>query len=232
VLGAGVGFYPYFDTTSANEGADYQNSHGLALIESLGATWYFEDRWLAQLRLNWTQTDTSLETWSVVVGVGFQLVPAGTEPPKPSPDGPRNEITLFAGRTIVNSFRSEFSFAQALEYRRVLGSYGALSLAWLGEGGNELVRRNGLVLELWGRRTFFDDRLELGAGAGPYLALDDERSDDGSSLEDDEIVALMISMRASWSLSEHWGVPATWNRVLTGYERDTDVLLVGLSYRF
>ena len=33
-------------------------------------------------------------------------------------------------------------------------------------------------------------------------------------------------------LGDHWLTRLTWNRTMTGYDRDTDVILAGIGYRF
>ncbi|MEO8408910.1 MAG: hypothetical protein ABI476_10830 [Oxalobacteraceae bacterium] len=53
-LGAGIGPYYYFDTTTAASPADYRNEHGWGVLASLTATWHIQQRWFVQLRANQT----------------------------------------------------------------------------------------------------------------------------------------------------------------------------------
>jgi len=39
-------------------------------------------------------------------------------------------------------------------------------------------------------------------------------------------------MSASYNISEHWLMRASWDRVLTGYDKDSDIFLAGAGYRF
>ena len=32
-------------------------------------------------------------------------------------------------------------------------------------------------------------------------------------------------------LGSHWEVPVTWHRIITGYDRDTDIFMLGLGWR-
>lgn len=42
----------------------------------------------------------------------------------------------------------------------------------------------------------------------------------------------IVSISASYRLSDRWLTRITWNRVVTRYDRDTDVIQAGLGYRF
>ncbi|WP_257786756.1 hypothetical protein [Cupriavidus malaysiensis] len=42
----------------------------------------------------------------------------------------------------------------------------------------------------------------------------------------------MLSMSAGDRFCEHWLARVTWNRVVTGYDHDTDIFLAGIGYRF
>ena len=82
-----------------------------------------------------------------------------------------NEVTVFVGQTIVNSFESEKSVAAAIEYRRRLSRQIDWTFSGLYEGDNRLVRRNGVMTQLWVTKELLDDALSVGAGAGAYFNL-------------------------------------------------------------
>ena len=48
----------------------------------------------------------------------------------------------------------------------------------------------------------------------------------------DGILSSIVSMSASHRFTQHWAARVTWNRVVTRYSRDTDVLMGGIGYRF
>jgi hypothetical protein len=233
VLGAGIGPYQYYDTKWDREGASYVDSHGWGAIVGLSATWRMDNRWLFSVHSNVIQTSRSIDTYSVLAGIGYQL-----EAPR-SPDQPPlstskteestpNEITLLGGQTIVNSPDSENATSWMAEYRRRLGRHFDWTIGWLKEGNPDPIRRNGLITELWLVRSFFDDRLTLGVGAGPYVALDNHRKPD-----DDELtVAGLITLSAAYQFRQPWSIRISWNRIATSYNRDTDVLLGGIGFRF
>jgi hypothetical protein len=65
-------------------------------------------------------------------------------------------------------------------------------------------------------------------GFGPYLAHDryQQGNDDKTKLD------WAASCSASVSFLEHFALRGSWSRVITVQDRDTDVFLGGLSYRF
>ncbi len=235
-LAAGIGPYFYFDTTAATEGASFSNNHGWKAMASLAATWYTESRWLFQVRANWVTAGSSIDTLSAVAGIGYQLdIPPS---PGPIPKEPvqvkkttGNEVTLLVGRTIVNSFSSEHSGALSIEYRRGLWRYVDWTIGWLYEGDNRLIRRDGITTQFWGVREFLDDRVMLGVGGGAYVAIDHySTSEQGDKTS--KGLSGIVTLTASYRFAPHWDLRSSWNRIVTDYDRDTDVILGGVGYRF
>lgn len=235
-LGAGVGPYFYYDTTNARGSNDYSNKHGWGTMVSAAATWYTDSRWLFQLRTNWIETFDSIDSVSTLIGIGYQLEaptsPGPVATARPVTSAPTdNELTLFAGTTIVNSFESPQSVAVGLEYRRGITRYMEWTVGWLHEGDNRLVRRNGLTTQLWAVKSFFDDRFALGVGGGAYIVIDryqqllDKR-------ENRQALSGLATLTGSYRFQPHWDLRTSWNRIVTNYNRDTDVILGGIGYRF
>jgi hypothetical protein len=235
-LAAGIGPYYYFDTMPNAPNGSFVDDHGLAGMVSLTATWYTESRWLFQLRTNWVGIGKATETLSAVAGIGYQLDPPHSQGPAPEETPQQetttsNEITVFLGRTIVNSFESEHSVATSIEYRRGIARYLDLTVAWLYEGDNKLVRRDGLTTQLWLVRECLDKKATVGVGGGLYFALDhyhDLTNGNGTS----RFVSGILTLTGSYRFHPHWDVRTSWNRVITNYDRDTDVILGGIGYRF
>lgn len=233
-LSAGIGPYYYFDTTSpAIGGGSYTNEHGFGGAFSLAAVWKTETPWFFMLRNNWVKTFGRMDSVSALAGIGYQL--DAPKPPKPSDDSPEpreetdNEITLFVGRTIANSFKSERSSALSIEYRRSLVGYLDWTVSWLYEGDSRLIRRDGLASQLWLVKAFQDDRIALGFGAGAYFAIDQQV---GQNQVEDRIISAICTITGSYRLDPHWSLRTSWNRIVTNYNRDTDVIVGGIGYRF
>lgn len=236
VLAAGIGPCQYYDTKLAWEGASYVDSHGWGAIASLSATWRMDNRWLFSVQSNFIETSRSLDTFSMLAGIGYQLE-APRSPDQTLPSAPKtedttpNEITFLGGQTIVNSRDSENVTSWMVEYRRSLGRYLDWTIGWLNEGNPGPIRRYGLITQLCLVRLFFDDRLTLGVGAGPYVALDEYRKPESGG-DDEPTVAGLITLSAAYQFRPPWSIRISWNRIVTNYNRDTDVLLAGIGFRF
>ena len=229
----GLGPYRYFDTEQAARGASYANDHGWGLVSSAGLAWHADRRWRFHLRVNRVDTRTSIDTTMLLAGVGLPLDSAPVQGPAAAPPAGRTtngEVALFLGRTILNSFGSETSPAVAAEYRRGLGRYVDWTVGWLNEGGNGIIRRNGVTTQLWLARAFLAGTITLGAGAGAYVAVNQEHA--AAVASDDERVSGLVTLTASYRFDPRWFARISWNRVVTRYDRDTDVILLGGGLRF
>lgn len=235
-LAAGIGPYRYYDTKLAQQGASYVDSHGWGMIASLSATWRMDNRWLFSIQSNFIETSRSLDTFSMLAGIGYQLEDPRS-PDRPSASSPvtenkpKNGVTVFWGQTILNSSESENATSWMLEYRRSLGRYFDWTAGWLNEGNPGPIKRNGLITQLFLVRPFFEDRLSLGVGVGPYIALDKHRKPE-SGKDDEPTVAGMVTLSAAYEFLPRWVTRISWNRIVTNYDRDTDVILGGIGFRF
>lgn len=233
---AGAGPYFYFDTAQAEQGASYSDDHGWGGVYSVATVWYGSRRWIYQLRANHIATSLPRDSTTLQFGIGYQLEPPEGRGPIVSAarydrNTTRNEITVLAGTTIVNSFESQQDTAFAIEYRRGLRPHVDWTVMWMDEGDARLIRRNGIASQLWLARAFFAQRLALSAGVGVYLALDEYRANQPSE-EGDEATSGIITASASYRFGSRWLSRLSWNRIVTDYSRDTDVILVGVGYRF
>lgn len=236
VISAGAGPYRYFDTIPAAEGRGYSDSHGWGVLMSVRAAYYTSRRWIAQLQLNRAQVFSGPSTTSVMFGVGYQLDAPDTPGPRDYAAGragpvTHNEVTAMLGETILNSERSPSALGGSLEYRRGVAKYLDWTATYLYEGSKKSIRRNGIASQLWLTRAFLDDRLTLAVGAGAYFTIDQRNIHDEPGPGDGRIAGL-VSMSASYRISRRWLTRITWNRVVTRYNRDTDVIQAGVGYRF
>jgi hypothetical protein len=132
---------------------------------------------------------------------------------------------------VVNSFGNERSVAVALEYRRAIARYVDWSVALIDEGDPNVIRRNGLVTQLWAIRSFFDDRMSLGVGSGLYLVVDEKRGA-GATARGTGTVAELVTPTVSWRIARALLLRFNWVRTVTSYDKDTDIFLLGIGYRF
>ena len=228
-FGAGIGQDYYFDTTNlhSSSGAQYTNDHGWANIYSLQATYHYPDsRWYNQLQINRITPSSKDATTSLMFGVGYRF--NGVKGDKLHLEGPGTDeaLTLMAGQGISNSLRSERSTIGALEYRRAVGRYVDWTVTGLYEGNTPQSKRNGVATQLWLIRSL-STNVELGMGAGPYF---NARVPDGEGGRSHR--AGLVTVGARYHLLRHVVAEAAWNRVVTDYHRDADLLLIGLGYSF
>jgi hypothetical protein len=232
-LAFGAGPYFYYDTIPYSPSGYSLNDHGWGALLSLDATWYIKNRWLILFRTNWVATGSSIDTVSASIGVGCRL-DAPTAAPSDAGKSPqvttRNEITLFAGQSSVHNKGPAHSFGASLEYRRRLMRYLDGTAGFIYEGSSTLSERYGLATQLTLTGDFLDDKLSLGFGGGPYFAIERRSTEEGQ----DHMVSVskLVTMTAAYRLAPNWGTRFSWHRVITNYERDADVWLLGIGYLF
>lgn len=236
-LAIGAGPYLFADTTKIN--GIVRDDHNVGGLMAVSATLYTKYRILLQARANWVVTGKSIDTLTGLVGIGYQLDPPPSPGPLPTaPTQPEkttdNELSVYVGQTVVNNPGSPKSVATCIEYRRGLLRYLDASVAWLNEGNNELVRRNGALGQFWLVRSFLNDHLSLGGGFGVYLAIDKRKGtlpDQGGSAFASGVLSVTASVR-DFGFNPDLSLRFIMNRIVTNYDKDTDIFLLGLGYRF
>ena len=234
-LSFGAGAYHYFDTELLPGGTTV-NTHGWTPVYSLAATYYSPSPWFLRLTANRINRSNHLETHSLVAGPGYAFG-AGRPPTRPHArpaaqhPATDQELTLFVGQSIVNTARSEDALASAIEFRSALSPHFEWSAAWINEGDPQIIRRNGFASQLWLVETFLEKNLTLGLGLGPYLLFDRKRAPVAGQ-DNPRNLAALVSPSATLRLSAHWRARLTWHRVVSTYNRDADLFLVGLGYRW
>ena len=228
-LAAGVGPYRFFDTAVAQNRGGFANAHGWGGIASVAATLREPgSRWLYQVRLDRIVANAGFDSTQLMAAVGYRFDQDGSfHANEIARDIPRrhHEVALMTGRTVINSFASETARATSVEYRHTDSPVLRYSIGWLNEGDARLARRDGIVAEAWLEPSFYRDRFTLGVGAGGYLAVDPDHAKGRSAL-------VILSTTFSYHVGRGWVGRITWHRVSSNYDRDSDIFLAGLGYRF
>lgn len=228
-LAAGAGPFDYYDTTAAARGGSYSDNHGWAWIYSAGALWQPGPRpWFAEIRVDRTAPVRSIATTSISLGIGYRLQPDPGNGTGARSDGTHDttEATLFYGKTVVNSFNSQQAHARAVEFRQSFGETLRASAGLVDEGDARLVRRGGAIFEGWLEPGFFDGRYSVGIGGGSYVAIDKYRPTPGRH------VSGIVTLTMSYRFVDRWNARFDWHRIVTDYDRDTDIVLLGVGFRF
>lgn len=244
-VGVGLGAYRFFDTTREAGGEGFKNKHGVLPMLSITARYPGPGGgWAAFVQLNRTLDSSEVQTQAVLLGAAFNFGPASASGSplvaEPGVDGNSSldhshELTFYFGRTILNSFESESSEAFdaiSLEYRQRLTKFVDISMTYCDEGDIDSVKRDGLTPQIWLTTRSFRGWL-LGFGVGPYFnRVFPEQERESSHSTVNVRTSLRYSMLAGRHLGGHWGARLQWNRTLTSYHRDTDLLQVGLAYQW
>jgi hypothetical protein len=228
---AGFGPYYYFDTTLGNGSmADYRNDHGWGQLMSLSAKYHLDGRSYVEARLSHTHGITAHDSSMLLVGVGYELRDVPRADRLENADRGDNLVMLMAGRSIVNSFKSEEAIPKGIEYRRTVNPNLELSVTAMDEGKVGVASREGVAGQVWLLRPF-TTRTVLEMGLGAYAMRDQL---DRNDADDDRRtrVAGLASIGMRWRIDDTWRAQLTWNRVITDYQRDSDVFLVGVGMAY
>jgi len=233
-VGVGAGAYRYFDTIpDAAEGS--RNLDAWGGIVSFAAGWRVSRHAVVRLTVNRTITKRDIQTHTYMLGLGWRLKPSPPQPVSGQGDPGKQplrtvgrELMLFSGTTIVNTFSSESAHAWGAEYRHGFSPHFDWTLSWIDEGLTDVTDRDGIAGQVWHENGFYHERLVIGIGAGPYLYSDDIKE----RLDPDERrygVASLITLTTGWRFANGWLARVSWNRVASFYNRDADVIVVGIG---
>lgn len=236
-IGLGAGPYRYYDTTSGGF-RPYTDEHGWAMLYSVTAKWSATRHLAYELRFNRVQAPGSVDSTSLLFGVVYRFPKNVTAPAVEAAGATRSggflhddELTVMAGESVVNSLNSESTFAKSVEYRHAFSRHIEGTVSWIDQGNTPLTSRNGVAAQVWLTEPLYQDRVVLGLGLGPYVAADTYRISRDSSRTGAKLSGL-LTMSAAYRFTGHWVARISWNRTVTDYNRDTDMFMAGVGYRF
>ncbi|HJV36321.1 hypothetical protein [Geomonas sp.] len=229
-VAAALGPYFYLDTTRAFNAKGFTNDHGTKAMLSFAAAWHLQNDLIFELRTNWTTGGQNFDSASVLGGIGYHFDPnLEPRPGKEFEHEAQNEITAFLGQTIQNSFESETAMSGEIEYRHRFLRHLDWTIGNIYEGNDKLARRDGLVSQVWANQDLLEGLISVGVGVGPYLSLSHYHN---ALVDDDQRFACMVTLGGSYRFTPHWGLRVSWNRMVTGNDLDSDIIMGGLGYRF
>ncbi len=236
-LSAGVGPYLFFDTQKS-AGTQYKGIHrSWGGIGSLAGTWRIEGGWLVQLRGNYVLAESNINTASILFGIGYEFQTSAPRRSNNSAiadsiDDVYQEIAILLGGTTINASKeSQTSMAASFDYRRGIFSFLDWTVGWLHEGDMEFLRRSGLTTQLWPTKSLLNGRLRIGLGLGAYVPINSRCLSETGEEEYERLLGL-ITPTISYRFTGDWVARFSWNRTVSSCNRDSDVLLGGIGYRF
>lgn len=199
-LWAGIGPYVYYDTQAVRENAVYKT--GVAMITSADIKYRMTENWFLKLRTN--AVVANISTQSVLVGVGRNLS-NGEAAGRKNREELKNTVTALKSMTNV-----------CIEYRRGLIKHiDATATYYAGD------KATGAGAEIWLVDRFFDNKVKIGIGAGPYR---DMRYDDSGW-------SGIVTATGRYEVHPLWDVVVQWDRVHT-HNHDADLNSIGIGYKF
>lgn len=233
-LAFGAGADRYFDTQPDGNGGS-QDVHGWAPIYSLSATWQTQTPWLFRLTYNRIEPHDNIKTNGIQMVVGYKLWKTSEDQVPESAEHPHwttgREFTAFVGKTVVNTFNSESDMATGLEFRKGIARYCDWTFSYVNEGDPEVTRRNGLATQFWLVDAYLNKKLAVGMGVGAYFYVDRKHAP-VEGQEPDGDFAPLLTPTISYRISDRWTARLNWNRVVSDYNKDSDVFLLGIGYRW
>jgi hypothetical protein len=229
-LAVGGGPFYYYDTTVASNGGGYADAHGWAWLYSGAVILHTGDVGpFFELRYDHTAPAKSIATSAISFGVGYRMTSDFRGPNAAQANTfAANEVTGFYGKTEVNSLQHPHptSRAFAAEFRHRVWNEVRVTASFINEGDAQLIRRNGFTYEGWLEPSFFNGVYSVGVGFGGYSAIDKYRPAPGRHVSD------VVSLTMSYQLVDHLAARFNWHRIVTDYNRDTDIVLFALGVRF
>ncbi|HEY5080006.1 MAG TPA: hypothetical protein VII43_09165 [Opitutaceae bacterium] len=243
----GGGIYYYYDTEPAGP-AGSLDVHGTGPIYSIAATGYLSDRLFYRVMVNRISPAGDIKTTTASLGIGYWFGenrrPEGKKPGKEDIADAEfvtePQLTLFGGQSVVNTLLSPSAYAAAVEYRQGIVPHLDGTASFIYEGDPKVARRSGIAFQGWPVNTFLDKDTSVGIGIGPYIFIDKKHPENsGTTLNkglsdvgfhDPAAVAPLVSLTIARKFSDRWDVRIIWDRVVSNYNRDSDIFLVGMGY--
>lgn len=230
---------PYYtmDTTQLADGTVLNDKH-LGVLSSLALKWHpTQVNWYVGIGYNNVWMPNKLNSNSEVLFLGTDMSREGGSGNEARANASKTKVSIWIGPGNTTNSGSKIKTAGQIEinmgapiqlpYEHPLLSadHFSYSLAALYEGNTLLTDRKGVMAQLW-YNGHFGDKWTLSGGTGPYLERDALRDKRTSNL------AVVGSVRATHQLTRATAVGLNFNRVISFYNRDADIFLLGLQRAF
>jgi hypothetical protein len=238
-VSAGAGPWTYSDTLIPDNGKPAQDLHGIGAMAGVGAAYHLKNHIVLGVGANYYTGKDSFSSYNVLGSVGYDFgattdgsvkdygFSSGDSDSSSSANSRNNQVSLMAGEAAVNTPGNVRAVSSELEFRHQLGNSVDVTVSGIDEGKNKFTNRAGIAPELWYRQDVLDNRVSFSIGGGVYAGIDGRKEEEGYS--SDRFAAGMISASAAIKLTDHLDARLIWHRVLTTYNRDADVVNLGID---
>lgn len=231
----GAGFRDYFDNeTLLSKNVNDVHGTGPIFSAELIGDLYRRTYWTIMFQRITPRADFQSNT--LMAGIGIWIGKGYTRQPKEDPNWvtPTQEITVFGGKSVLNTGGEAAQNAFGAEWRT--GVLPALdwTVTYINEGNPDVIKRNGFGTQLWPMDRFFHGRLVFGMGIGVYMFIDRKNaaSQPFSGLAHSAGLAGLVTPTIAYRFNDKWLVRLNLNRVVSDNQGDADVLQLGVGYRF
>jgi hypothetical protein len=215
---------PYYsmDTTRQADGTVLNDKH-LGLLSSVALKWHpSPGNWYVGIGYNNVWMQNKLNSNSTILFLGTDMQKDAGE--VNSGNASRLKVGLWIGPADTTNPGTKVKNAGQLEFELPFKNLFSYSIAALYEGNTTLADRKGVMVQAWYNENF--NRWTLSAGAGPYLERDALRDKRATN------VLAVASVRATYKLTNRTNLGLDFNRVISFYNKDADMILLGLQRGF
>jgi len=231
----GAGPYIYCDTETTVTTRGYADDHGIGGVISGAMLIDLGHHWVLSVKASDLYTPGDVGNYQVLVGAGYDFTEVdrlftavGAETEDTHPDG-RQQVQVFAGRTIFNDRDSSQAYTYGADYRFELNRWSDWSATWFDDPGSPPGLTDRLASQLWIVDRIPRARLALSVGMGGYLELGAKPASRSVPFER---LSALSGIRADWQWTPRTSVILTWYRKFTEDDADRDILTLGLGWRF
>jgi hypothetical protein len=220
-LNINVGAGPYFAMNTTTVDGQQRNQKDLGALAAIAVLYRIYGTHF-NLRAQYTraQVPGSVASDTIFVGVGYSF---DEKPPEKSIAEQNIEFSVWGGNSHTTRAGADMVHGFQVEVKKIVTDHIAYSVSIIDEGNTGVTDREGVVGQVW-YAVQSDKDWNFSVGAGPYIAYD--------RIEGRTHLVGVASVRITKKISKEVRIGFTFNRVVTGNDRDQDMFLIGIQKDF